>query len=554
MSWFKSLAVAAALVDTASSDDEACEKLAQYVPESFALEEVVEGAEDVLENAPSAKPRDTSKARQQLLAVLACLRCDDGRVRGTAAGQAAALELSRIVAAAIAPVAAQDDDGPRKDEDIPAALDEELKQARRQLVEHCRSVSELGLKVLEALIKQFSPGRLDDEVLLTLLALTDEAQEWSNPEIATISGTLLEQYFNTGALSKEQFITDTVLQRYLRPLFSRSKPASITASGRKAAYADNSATHGQIPDDTAVTKPWKYTDLRAIPAAAWAVHEADTQLVAKHWPLFIPVLLTLADDGATPIRRQGLLILAAFLSKFPDKTLHDTGLAQVFEDAVFPTLSFLPNLTPDDESVQLLVPAYAALLTLAIKQPVVGKDGVVGGKKNELLDKMIREGVFMGYFHAKEHVRIVEVLCRETVGILNEMGVHAVKHLKDLVPMLSSILTDPFAPVSPATLLAAIRALQAVLANCWPRIPGSPWQDEIINALVLCWLHLAEHNRPFDDGGSVYTAIEQELLTSSKALAAVLKTGSGEGAINLASHVAPLLAKEPRLGRLFSYN
>lgn len=65
----------------------------------------------------------------------------------------------------------------------------------------------------------------------------------------------------------------------------------------------------------------------------------------------------------------------------------------------------------------------------------MGKDGVVSEtKKNELLDKMIREGVFMGYFHAKEHVQIVEVLCRETVEIVGEMGVHAVKHLKASSP------------------------------------------------------------------------------------------------------------------------
>lgn len=173
------------------------------------------------------------------------------------------------------------------------------------------------------------------------------------------------------------------------------------------------------------------------------------QLIAKHWPLFIPVLLTLADDPSTAVRRRGLLILTDFLAKFPGRTLHDTGLAKVFEDAIFPTLAFLPSLTPDDESVQLLVPAYGALLRLADKQqqqqpttatPAAAARGtkeeqqqpgvLPGGAKIGLLDKVLREGVFMGYFHAKEHVRIVEVLCQQTAVILNEMGIHAVKHLK----------------------------------------------------------------------------------------------------------------------------
>lgn len=122
--------------------------------------------------------------------------------------------------------------------------------------------------------------------------------------------------------------------------------------------------------------------------------------------------------------------MADFLAKFPDKTLHDTGLAQVIEDAIFPTLSFLPSLTPEQESVLLLREAYNTLLSLANKQPAVGKDGIPKGPKNTLLDKMLREGVLMGYFHAKEHVRIVAVLCQQTAAILNNMGVHAVKHLK----------------------------------------------------------------------------------------------------------------------------
>lgn len=117
--------------------------------------------------------------------------------------------------------------------------------------------------------------------------------------------------------------------------------------------------------------------------------------------------------------------------------------------------------------------------------------------------------------------------------------------------MLSTIMTDPFAPAAPEMLLSAIKALQAVLTNCWPRIPYSPWQDEIINALVLSWLHLAEHSHAATD--KTYTSLQQELLISSRALAAVLKTAGGEtaGAIDLSSHVAPLVEKDPRLAALF---
>ena len=217
-----------------------------------------------------------------------------------------------------------------------------------------------------------------------------------------------------------------------------------------------------LPDDSRLTKPWKFIDYRAIPVVAWAVDAADVgllftltfytlvhsrsnvslsptkdQLISKHWPLFIPVLLTLVDDTGTNIRSRGLAILTDFLAKFPDKTLHDTGLAQVFEQAIFPTLSFLPSLTPENESVRLLVPAFGALRSLAHKQSTFAsasakeeKPTSTKEKENKMLDRLLREGVFPAYFHAKHHIRIVETLCHQSGLIIRQMGIHAVKHLK----------------------------------------------------------------------------------------------------------------------------
>lgn len=156
-------------------------------------------------------------------------------------------------------------------------------------------------------------------------------------------------------------------------------------------------------------------------------------MISKQWPLFVPVILALLDDTTTRIRCRGLIILNDFLSKFPSHILRDTGLASVFEDAVFPTLHFLPSITPETESTQLLVPAYSALLALAgkvDKKPKTGKHYYGDAPRTKLLDKILREGIFSSYFHVKENVRIVDVLAVQTARILNEMGIYAVKHLK----------------------------------------------------------------------------------------------------------------------------
>src|ERR1700726_550864 len=61
----------------------------------------------------------------------------------------------------------------------------------------------------------------------------------------------------------------------------------------------------------------------------------------KNWHLCIPPLLTLLDDPSTVVRVRGLRILSDLLKRIPSKILQQTGLAEVFEDAVMPTLLFL---------------------------------------------------------------------------------------------------------------------------------------------------------------------------------------------------------------------
>jgi hypothetical protein len=142
--------------------------------------------------------------------------------------------------------------------------------------------------------------------------------------------------------------------------------------------------------------------------------------------MFTPVLLTLLDDSATRVKSRGLRIATKFLEKIPSSTLRDTGIGSVFEQAIFPTLLYLPSITPEAESLQLLDPAFDALFVLGQKLPT-GKDSK---EKNKLLDKVLREGIFVAYFHAREHVRIVEVLVRQAGTTAKELGFHSVKHLK----------------------------------------------------------------------------------------------------------------------------
>jgi len=149
------------------------------------------------------------------------------------------------------------------------------------------------------------------------------------------------------------------------------------------------------------------------------------EIIAQNWHLFPPPLLTLLDDASTPFRATGSHLLSAFLPRLSSKLLKQSGIGEVFEDALMPTLLYLPNLTPVDESLRLLSSAYGALGVLCDVRYEVGEKARI-----EFLDRVMRMGVFMGYHHASEHPAIVQLLLEQTKVLVEKMGIHAVKHLK----------------------------------------------------------------------------------------------------------------------------
>jgi hypothetical protein len=124
---------------------------------------------------------------------------------------------------------------------------------------------------------------------------------------------------------------------------------------------------------------------------------------------------------------RGLRILNDLLSKTPAKFLEWTGLGEVFEDAVMPTLLFLPSLTPVEDSLELLRAAYAVLLKLG---DTLFPTDELRPSKLKLLDRIMRQGVLQGFLHSRDNVRVSQLLIEEADTLICRMGIHAVKHLK----------------------------------------------------------------------------------------------------------------------------
>ncbi|EMR63764.1 putative trna nucleotidyltransferase protein [Eutypa lata UCREL1] len=431
---------------------------------------------------------------------------------------------------------------------------EEHRRAWNKIIEYVGDTI-LPILSIEPPEEEKSDTKLSSRTLISVAAFTNSGDAWTTTQSAELSEKLLEDHFRSQEKERvndeeqlARFVAEDVLSDLLRPLFSKSRPATVTASGRKAEFVEPSR-YDNASAEAEARKPWKYDRRYAVTVFEWA-----EQILQKSWHLFTPVLLTLLDEPQTALKVRALDMFRDFWSRCPGDLMRQTGLAQVFEDAVFPAVLYLPSLTPVEESVAILNAAYPALMVLVgINLELAANElcteattATFTQGQQKLLDRLVREGILVGYHHASEHVRIVELLCYQLRCIVNWMGILTVKYLKNLIPMVTEIMTEPFGTQYPPGLSSAIRLLQAILRTCWPRIPH--YCNEIIKALMVCWLNVEEEEEGlFPSGGPDAAQLQGEMTKTAGMLAAVMKAAD----LDMDERVSPLIKTEPQLGKLF---
>lgn len=147
------------------------------------------------------------------------------------------------------------------------AADEEYEQ----VAQRSRAIAQLGLEVLQVLSEEFS-AKFSEDTLCTVISFTERTDPWTTPEAsdlasAVVAGQVL-RCRDRAALNED------ILKGYLRPLFSKARPKTVTASGRKAAFPEEDDPHRGLTDETKDVKAWKYADHRAITVFGWVVSTA----------------------------------------------------------------------------------------------------------------------------------------------------------------------------------------------------------------------------------------------------------------------------------------
>lgn len=372
----------------------------------------------------------------------------------------------------------------------------------------------------------------------------DVVMAWQlrNPDTATVEGAI-EEVKNTKLHGE---LTASLIKHFLRltirPLFLKNHHPAVTAQGRKVTTTVlPKKLYMEHPDE--VSKSWKGKDVDALDLLRWILQNIDAEAVEQNWPLLLPPVLSITDDTDTKFKAQGCRMISLLLEHTPSTLISRTGLASVFEDALMPCLGYLPTLTPEDNSVALLSEAYPALIALSRTMDDQEKKNSKSldyvSPRIKLLDAIVRKGILTAYTYSSEHVRVTEILLRSLSLVVKELGIESVKHIKNILPMLSEVLSNPFGQAYSPTLLAAAKALQSVVLNGWPRMAFN--RGEVLRGVTQCWLHIH---------GEESNELER-LRMELKSVVSMLKDAVGPEC-DIQGEAAKLVEADSRLGELFS--
>ncbi|CZT51581.1 uncharacterized protein RSE6_12741 [Rhynchosporium secalis] len=452
--------------------------------------------------------------------------------------------------------------------------------SRQKILHIARRKGILGLQSLFKLLTLAKTSKfltpIPKEVLVSILAFTSTRDIWSTPTSLSTAEQLLALPSVQKSLQAPEFVSTDILHRFVRPLFSASKPRTVTAAGRKAMPSTAPLKRYDFDVERA-SRPWLHETVYTLAVLEWAVGAISPKILETSWPLLLPPLLTLLDTPGTSILTRGLSLIITLLPKLSPKVLAQSGLASVFSDAIIPTTLYLPSITPLEESLQILPLAYEALFvlydvqyaSLAITPPLSSTSITLKAtresdlqsqlKKRDkarlaYLDTLIRRSIFSTYLHASQHPSIVSLLLKQLTTLIPKLGIHTVKHLKDIFPILASVLTDPFAAARLEDIRVALEAFRVLLKVCWVRIREVGWRREGVKMLVICWSVLGQ----VDEDNVIANGIEgldgKEVLRrvrgECKVTGQVFAKAVG-GKVDLKVELKPLLDVEEGIEELF---
>jgi tRNA nucleotidyltransferase (CCA-adding enzyme) len=292
--------------------------------------------------------------------------------------------------------------------------------------------------------------------------------------------------------------------------------------------------------------PWKDPTAQcALDLLRWSIVALGRNEIETKWHLLAPPILKMIDDMDTEWKAKGCHLLNLLLERLRQPPtnvlpkpkvepttnqslssfLHRTGYHNVFADTLLSLFSYIPSLTPEPEAVVLFKELFPALTSLALLLPT---ERSKGDTNIRFLDKILREGILAPLAHfptPSTYPELTTIIMSHLQALLGHLGIEAVKHLPNVIPLLSTILQEPFILGHKPLALSTLKALKAVLLNAWPRVPSH--RGAIVIGLCLCWGRCVEEQK--SQGKLDIGAVEEQLRETVAMLDAVMQAVNEEG-------------------------
>lgn len=270
----------------------------------------------------------------------------------------------------------------------------------------------------------------------------------------------------------------------------------------------------------------------ALDLLSWSIGVLSQKEIETQWRFLMPPILRMIDDLEVEWKAKGCHVLALLLQQMqqhmagqeaspkpvssrPTEFLQRTGYHNLLADTLVPLFTHLPSLTPEHDSVALFSPLYPALTSLAHLLPSESR-------KTAFLSTLLRKTIITPLTQLptpSTYPALSALILSHLPPLLTALRLNSVKHLPALLPLLSSILQDPFALSYTPLVRATLAALRSVLANAWPRVP---WHRAlIVLGLCMLWSRCMEARQGEHAGG--HGEVEEQVRETGAMLDAVMR-------------------------------
>lgn len=401
--------------------------------------------------------------------------------------------------------------------------------SRSQYEVPCRHVQTINLHPWNSQVNNLKLCMGESSTLHSLRG-QDDGEQPEARDLRSKALLIVEGLEHGGLLTSVTDALSDLLNIIIKPLFYRSQHERLTSTGRKKLiHADLPATATRFSQNLffGENKPlWKSTWTCALLSYIIEHHNAIDDLtqrkktIEENFYLLVPPILQMIDDVDILYKTHGcrhLYQLSQVLVATQSTILKRSGLTDVFVEALKNDFSYLPSLTPEEDSIMLYEQLYPAYLGL-VQARFPSVDAVPGENSNSQRQSYLTLLLRHQLLHALAHLatgsgsgsttspKLSTLLLTQLSNVVREMDTSASLHLSSLVPLLSNVMSDPFSVAAPHMLLAAAKALDTLTEVC--RLSLSAWWTDILKPTITCWLVVRDDQNELSDETTPQTVSE----------------------------------------------